>query len=468
MNLAATLLAVLLALAQAKPAPPDAAAQKTAEKLVRDVFKDEFAKKAPADKSALATKLLAQSKEVESDPVQRFVLLREAKDLARDAADWETALAAIDETGRVFQVDVVAMKAALHAAMSAAAKKPEEWTAVARKQLALADEAAAADQLDPAAKAASEASSLAKKAKDLALAAKADAKGKEIAERRTWQTRLTKATETLAKSPDDPEANLVVGRQEALLKGNWEKGRVLLAKGSDAGLKAAATKDLAQPADVPGRIAAGDAWWDLAEKDPAGRLQLRLRAVTWYEQAAESATGILRTKIDGRLLDARFDRFPGTWVDKTDPRPYGIIGKEGDPISLVPEKGNSIGAELDKPLTGDWDGVSVRIRFGKNRTAAAGVWFEGMDCGVGVLSNFQSTHLIYKGPTGQLVMKPKFPIVAKDDYVILVVIAEGHYVYYLDGKEIQRLPTKAVRLTNLAFHVEESAVTFDQIRLRKK
>lgn len=464
----AVLIALVLTVPQSKTPVPDAAAQKTAEKLIRDVFKDDFAKKAPADKSALARKLLSQSKESGDDPAQRFVLLREARDLARDAADWETAQLAIDETGNVFQADVATMKVALYAAMGSAAKKPEDWLAVARKQLALAEEAAALDQLDVAAKAASEASSLAKKAKDLALAAKADTKVKDLGDRRTWQAKVQKAAETLTKSPDDAEANSVVGRQEGPMKGDWGNGLLHLAKGSDAALKAAAMKDLARPEGAAAQVAAGDAWWDLADKDASTRLSLRLRATFWYGQAAESATGLLKSKIDARMAEARFDRFPGTWVDKTDPRPYGIIAKEGDPIAINPGSGNSIRASLDKPLTGDWDALSARIRFGKERSGAAAIWFEDFNCGIAVLINFQTATFAYKSETGKLVQDPKVPIVSKDDYVVIVVLSEGNYIYYLDGKEIARHPTKATKLTNLAFDVEETTVTFDQIRLRKK
>jgi hypothetical protein len=52
---------------QAKPAPPDPADQRAAEKLVRDIFKDDYAKKSPQDRSALARRLLSQAQEAGSD-----------------------------------------------------------------------------------------------------------------------------------------------------------------------------------------------------------------------------------------------------------------------------------------------------------------------------------------------------------------------------------------------------------------
>jgi hypothetical protein len=461
----AIVLGMILA-AQAKPAPPDAAAQKAAEKLIRDVFKSEFAKRTPADRAALAKKLLAQSAESDADPASRFVLLREARDLAREGADWETAQRAIDETDAAFQVDALPMKAALYTAMGAAAKKPEEWTVLARKQLELADQAA--DQPELASKALAEAGALAKKAKDMALAAKADAKIKEAAERRGALAKVAKAAETLGRAPDDAEANLIVGRHESLVKGNWEKGLIHLAKGSEPGLKAAASRDLAQPADSAGRIAAGDGWWDLAEKETSARVNLRLRAVYWYEQAAESATGLLKSKIDLRINEARFDRFPGTWVDRTNPSLYGIIGtKLGDPIVLATEPDTTLGADLDSPLTGSWDVVTVRIRFRKVATGAAGLWFE-RDLGVAVLPNLQVASFITKEGGKYHHARPTVPIVAKADYFLIVALSDGDYIYYLDGKEIARRPTKSTTITNLRLEVEGTEASFEQLKLRKK
>jgi hypothetical protein len=69
-----------------KPEPkrepaPTAAAKKEAEAVVRDLFKDDYAKKTPAERGILARKLLKLAKETKDDPVGRFVLLTEAMEL---------------------------------------------------------------------------------------------------------------------------------------------------------------------------------------------------------------------------------------------------------------------------------------------------------------------------------------------------------------------------------------------------
>ena len=109
------------------------------------------------------------------------------------------------------------------------------------------------------------------------------------------------ANETLEKDPTDPKANLAVGRHLCFVKGDWEQGVPMLALSGDAGLKAAADKDLAAD-DSKAQTAAGDAWWDLAEKEQGMvREQMRQRAVTWYRQAHPASTGLAAVKIEKRI-----------------------------------------------------------------------------------------------------------------------------------------------------------------------
>src|SRR5579863_4284847 len=94
---------------QDPPAPvPDASAQKGAEQLVREVFKEQFAKTAPADRHALARTLLDQAKAADNTPATRYVLLREAQNLG----DLETSFLAVDLMAQSFLIDPVALKLA--------------------------------------------------------------------------------------------------------------------------------------------------------------------------------------------------------------------------------------------------------------------------------------------------------------------------------------------------------------------
>src|SRR5579862_1184120 len=57
---------------------PDAARQHEAEKVVKDLFKEQYGKKTPADRRALGLQLLEQAAKSQDDPSAQWVLLREA------------------------------------------------------------------------------------------------------------------------------------------------------------------------------------------------------------------------------------------------------------------------------------------------------------------------------------------------------------------------------------------------------
>jgi hypothetical protein len=109
----------------------------------------------------------------------------------------------------------------------------------------------------------------------------------------------------LEKNPTDPQANLVVGKHLCFVKGDWEQGVPMLALCGDAGLKAAAEKDIAADKDAKAKLPAADAWWDLAEKEEGlVRQQMQQRAVAWYRQAQSLATGLPAVKIEKRIHEA--------------------------------------------------------------------------------------------------------------------------------------------------------------------
>src|SRR5437867_3951552 len=99
--------------AKDKRAPvPYAASQEKAEKLIKEIFQDEYAKKGSADKLALAAKLLEQANETTDDLAARFVLMREAGDLAAQGGDPVQALKAIENMGKEYAINALAMKTA--------------------------------------------------------------------------------------------------------------------------------------------------------------------------------------------------------------------------------------------------------------------------------------------------------------------------------------------------------------------
>jgi len=97
--------ALLTFQAQADKLPvPSQAEQEESQKRIRELFKDEYAKRSPGDVLALAQKLLKQAAENKSESTLVFTLLREARDKAIEGGDPTLALTAIDESAKTFLI----------------------------------------------------------------------------------------------------------------------------------------------------------------------------------------------------------------------------------------------------------------------------------------------------------------------------------------------------------------------------
>ena len=472
------LLILILAVApQEKKLPvPPAAAQKKAEGLLKDIYKDEYARKAPSDRAALARTMMKQSLETTDDAAARYVLLREAKDLALQGGDWDLSLKAADAIGKAFEDDALAMKSAILSAAAKGAKTPAEYLKLSQASTALSEEAAAANRFDVADKAAQEALSQAKLAKDPALAVKADARVRSMAELKVKGEALAKAAATLAKSPDDPAANAAVGRHECLTKGAWKDGLPKLARGSDPALKDLATRDLAEPQDPSARMAIGDGWWDLAEKESGtAREKARSRAVHWYELALPGLTGLSKTKVEKRLPELRQEKFqlPGAWVDVTDAKLFGRPGKAGEPIVLTPPANDGIMAALAPFPEGVFDGVTLRMRFKPEWTANGLIQFETNVQAFSVARAMKAVAICAleqsKTQPGKAWL-PKTVSASPDtnEYVVTVLIKGGEYVVHLNGTEMGRVATNRTKFEAITIQADFGEVVFDQIKLKRK
>lgn len=282
---------------------PDPAKQKESEKLLKDLFKDQYAKKAPADRQALARALLEQARKSAEDPVALWVLYREAQDVAVQICDVRTAMAAIEESARFFDIDSMALKNAALTACGKVARGPEDLTSLAEALDRLIDELMGADLYDAAEKAATLALQHARKVNAPRLVSRATLRSKEVAEAKSRFQAMKSVLQTIAKTPDDPVANLEMGQFLCFIKGNWDLGLRFLIKGSDAGLKTLAEKELTLPTAFPELVAVADGWYELGEKEklPSRKSQILGHAREAYALALPTAVALQRAKVEKRL-----------------------------------------------------------------------------------------------------------------------------------------------------------------------
>ncbi len=287
-----TVALALLALQDPPPRRPEPEAEKQKEslKILRDLFKDEYARRAPADQQALARKLLQQGLGTKDDDTARFVLLKEAADVAAGAGDLETAVRATDELGRAYEVDGPALTLAALNRIAAAARDPSQQREAGRAYLACAEAAVAADGYDTAAAALARAEAAARAGQDSPTAARAQELKRELPGLRDEHKKAVAG---------DPQA---AGRYLCFVKGDWARGLPLLAQ-EKGGLGPLAEKDRSDPADPAAQIEIGEGWWEAAKKEKSSWRKPRIVARARYrlEQAAGSLTGLAKVKADKRL-----------------------------------------------------------------------------------------------------------------------------------------------------------------------
>lgn len=451
-----------------KPTPARAA-QKAAEKLIREVFKEEYSKRAPEEMVALAKALLKEGLEPTEDTTTRYVLLREAREIAAKAGDVKTAFRAIDEIGTLFKIDALKMKSSTLSQAAKKAKTPAELRSLASHYLSLAEDAGDADDYKTASKAAVSAAKLAKRLTDKSLIAKASARAKHFAGLKKPYEKVKSAKRTLAKKPDDEAANRTVGRFLCLRKGDWDRGLAFLSKCGVDAVEQLAARDLNKPSDALKEAAIGDGWWDLSIKEKGvERIAMRNRAYFWYAESVGELSGLMQAQAKKRMWQIRWDRSEDGWEDYTDPSLFGMQGERGDGIVVKCGPGAGASAPLKSFPQGPFDGASVRIRFDAQRTTKASFKVEGNQR----IFVFDSrTDYLYSniwvgGEWKEVGEDAKLP--TRDTIVLSVLLVNGAYVVSVDGVEKLKFKTRATVIDQLSLQVNNGPATYDNIRLHLK
>jgi hypothetical protein len=307
-----------------KPAVPTATAMRKATAQVDQLYRDDVAKARDQQaKSALARKILDAAKDEEKAEV-KYALLNKGLQSAVAAGDAATASEAVDRIEDTWQVDGAKLRAETLAKTSHVLHTADEQTAFVRLVQPMVEKMIADKKFD-AAKSLNDAAVGAARGSDPALAKEITAKGAEIVERRTAESRVAFASGVLKTKPDDPAANATMGKYECYIEGKWPEGLAKLSKGNDAALKALAGKDLAEDATAESKVAAADVWWDLARKESeVARRHIQQHAAELYKAALPSLTGVAKQKVDKRL---------GEIADVSAPRPVAPPA----PVAATPD-----------------------------------------------------------------------------------------------------------------------------------
>ena len=150
--------------------PTDEARIQKAAAETREIFRSEYAQaNTPAGKARLAAKLLEGAATVADDPVTRYVMLREARDMAVAAGDPALACGAVDQLAALFDVDPLVIKLAVLESLAKGVRGLEGQRKIAETALELIPEAVKAGRVEEAGKLAETAEAAAVKAKSVPL-----------------------------------------------------------------------------------------------------------------------------------------------------------------------------------------------------------------------------------------------------------------------------------------------------------
>lgn len=283
------------------PVPAGAELEKSMG-LIQETYREELSGTPTGNQKWAVAKKLIEQAETMHEPVAQFACLEMARRLSVECSRLETACVAIDRMATTFELQPREAKADAAAEISKGAKTAAQHAWCAEQSLWLLTEAVAAADFAVGSRLCKLAVAEAGKSHEAETMQRARARQKEFDQQAKAFQAYDAARETLKTDPKNAVANVVAGRYECFVKGDWQLGVPMLALGDDEALRRLAKMEANPFPDTESQVALGDGWWEFAAKEQ-GAIQRRAqaRAAQWYEKARPSVTGLVKAKVDKRL-----------------------------------------------------------------------------------------------------------------------------------------------------------------------
>lgn len=325
---------LLLAAEDARlPEPPQEKVEQSLT-LIRDAYEGDYkAAKESGEPEQLIAQLTTLA-EQDADPVRKYALFVEAENVASAHDNYKKAVELLDARAELFRVDGLALKGDLLKRL--AGPKVSADLELCDQAMAAAQQAMRSERFEVASDAARLALGIAKaiEREQKAAARKQRKKegghvvvpppiGTELTKRATALQAQVTATEDLfkqyqeaeekaKKSPDSPSANAVIGSYLCFVRGEWEKGLPVLAKGNTSPFGVIAAEELKAVATAvrePRTVftVAGE-WWDAADSKSISGEQsdaIRDHAAGLYQVVLASLTDPLEKRVAESRIKSR-------------------------------------------------------------------------------------------------------------------------------------------------------------------
>ena len=246
--------------------------------------------------------MLEQASQNGDDVAVKYALLSEARKLGVDVGSVELIESAVGATAMAFEVDLAKLVAESYEDTVAKTRLPAVNKAIVQALLPRLGTAMKAEEFNLAARLGKLALDTVRKSRDAELTKQVVELNRELATVKGDWDKLQTALTTLTDKPEDPAANLAVGRYLCFTKGDWDAGLPLLAKSGDGMLRALAKQSVPAPADAPAQMALGDAWFAAAEAaTKKAKPDFEAGAARYYRLALPNLTGLVKVKVEQRL-----------------------------------------------------------------------------------------------------------------------------------------------------------------------
>lgn len=315
--------ALLLAQSAPRSAPPSAAALEQAKRLVAEAYaKDYQAAKAPAQKHALAQKMLDDAAQPTSDRAGLFALLDTARKISVGIGDIEQAMTAVEATSSAFQVDAAQMKQDVLRSVAPLVKTPADHAALTRYIGRELPKIVALDRYESATDLMTLALASAKKANDADLVKQWTRRQTKLAALAEAYAPAQAALATLETAPIDAAANTLAGKYTCFAKEDWANGLTMLALGDDPVLQPLAARALRDDLSATEQLQLADDWFDYAQdKSPLVKEAIWRHVGMTYQRQLAGLPTLAKRRVGGRLAEIAAATSPlvkDEWVEILD------------------------------------------------------------------------------------------------------------------------------------------------------
>lgn len=275
-----------------------------ARRLIDATYKEEFSASDRPARLGLGRNLLARSRDAGTDLPMKYVLLSLARDVADSAGDPSSALAAIDDLTKSFQVDEASTKIEFLEPRVAKASATEDLVLYVEYLLRALPQKIEADDLGTTERLLAFAEVVAAKAADADATRRVTGASLRLKAVQANQGAYEAARATLGRDPSDAHANHVAGFHRCFLLGQWEGGLEQLVQGDDPDLASVAALELKRPAEVESRLKLADRWFEISSRQaPAAQGSMRVHASVLYRRVFHQLKELDKGRVAKRLSE---------------------------------------------------------------------------------------------------------------------------------------------------------------------